>query len=137
VSGVQFPPAPLLEKPDDKKSHRVFFNYLLSTFTSMTSNDRIRKYLQVFFFVSIVVMIGYIYFLQSNKSGDGLNNMVPGSGAQQRKDFYPNGTLRAIGMTSGYEKDGKWIYYNQNGEVELIETYQNGKVISAEKQNIP
>ena len=99
----------------------------------MHSNQRLRKYLQIFFFVTVVGAIAYIYFLQKQEAGDGVSRFFPGSSVQQRKDFYPDGRLRAVGMTKGFEKDGKWVYFNTKGEVELIETYQNGKLTDSEK----
>jgi hypothetical protein len=99
----------------------------------MNSNDRARKYLQIFFFVSIVAAIAYLYVLQKAKSGDGVSRFFPGISVQQRKDFYPDGSIRAIGMIKGFEKNGQWIYYNPKGEVELVEVYDNGKLISSEK----
>jgi len=99
----------------------------------MSSNDRVRKYLQVFFFISVIAAIVYIYVLQKEKSGDNVSHFFPGMSVNQRKDYYPDGSLRAVGMTKGFEKNGQWIYYSPKGEVELIEVYENGKLISSEK----
>jgi hypothetical protein len=100
----------------------------------MNANDRIRKYLQIFFFVTVVLCVGYLYFLQQNKTSDHLNRLMPGGGMQLRKDYYPNGSLRAVGSINGFEKQGKWTYFNQKGEIELVETYENGRLISSEKK---
>jgi antitoxin component YwqK of YwqJK toxin-antitoxin module len=100
----------------------------------MKSKDRVRLYLQILFFGSIVFTVIALYVLNKQKSKDGASRFFPDMNNQQRVDYYPNGQIRAVGNTAGFNKDGKWLYYLENGKLQLIEVYQNGQLISSEKQ---
>lgn len=62
-------------------------------------------------------------------------------------EYYPNGTVKLIGHykendTDNWEnlwnrklcsvKHGKWLYYNEDGGIRLIEYYWNGKLVRVE-----
>ena len=101
----------------------------------MRANKRIRLYMQILFVLTVIITITLIYVNSRNKVKDGnvsrffpqINNM------QERVDKYPNGKIRAVGNIKGYGKEGRWVYYDSNGNIELIETYENGVLINSEK----
>jgi antitoxin component YwqK of YwqJK toxin-antitoxin module len=48
-------------------------------------------------------------------------------------EYYPGGNIKAYGMFKRIKdecriRDGKWIFYKENGEVEKTEVYKNGKL---------
>jgi hypothetical protein len=65
-------------------------------------------------------------------------------------EYYPDGKIKTKGafkIPPGNDwsnlklrqlcsvRDGKWIYYNESGKAELIETYVDGRVTNSEKPN--
>ncbi len=91
--------------------------------------------MQILFVFTVIITITLIYINSGNKAKDGnvsrffpqINNM------QERVDKYPNGKIRAVGNIKGYGKEGRWVYYDINGNIELIETYENGALVNTEK----
>ncbi len=102
----------------------------------MRANERLRIYLQWFFLIvalATIVVMFYNYYAKRN-AGE-IQGVVPGTKLEQRTDYYPDGKIRAQGYVSSIQKEGKWLYYDREGNVELIETYVNGNVISSVKVN--
>ena len=44
--------------------------------------------------------------------------------------YFKSGTPWCIGLTMNREKQGKWIYYRRNGEIQGVEVYKDGFQIS-------
>lgn len=102
----------------------------------MSDKETTRIYLQYFFFISIVVTIITLYVLQKEKSQGGGSRFFPQlNSKQKRTDYYPDGKIRATGTIYGFEKDGRWTYYDTTGNVVLIEVYEKGKLVSSEKND--
>jgi antitoxin component YwqK of YwqJK toxin-antitoxin module len=102
----------------------------------MIKKETARKYLQYFFFLSIALIFLGLYLLQKEKTQQGNNYIFPGFNTSQwRTDYYPDGKVRATGNTIGFEKDGKWIYYDTSGKVQFIEYYEKGRLIKTEHNN--
>lgn len=101
----------------------------------MRGNNKVRLYMQILFAITVVLTISLVYYNSKHKSKNGnvssffpqLNNM------QERIDKYPNGKIRARGNIKNNQKEGTWLYYDLNGKVELVETYEGGVLISAQK----
>jgi antitoxin component YwqK of YwqJK toxin-antitoxin module len=91
--------------------------------------------MQILFVITIITTITLIYINSKNKAKDGnVSHFFPQlNGLQERVDKYPNGKIIAIGNVKGYNKEGKWAYYNQAGKLEFIEIYENGILVSTEK----
>jgi uncharacterized protein YuzE len=100
----------------------------------MNTQDRVRRNLQILFFGSIVFTIVGLYILNKQKAQDGVSRFFPELSVKDRIDYYPNGKIRAAGKTIGFDKDGTWVYYNENGKVVVVEVYQKGKLITTEKK---
>jgi antitoxin component YwqK of YwqJK toxin-antitoxin module len=50
------------------------------------------------------------------------------------KSYYPCGQVQAIGHAAGTHKIGKWIFYSQAGQIELVLTYRNNRVVRYDKR---
>ena len=48
----------------------------------------------------------------------------------EQKAFWQNGNLRLIGTIKSAKKDGLWKYYNEDGTLDVIETFKDGKKIN-------
>ena len=44
-------------------------------------------------------------------------------------EFYNNGSKKVHGQLMGSQKEGRWIYLNENAKIIKAEIYRNGKII--------
>jgi antitoxin component YwqK of YwqJK toxin-antitoxin module len=53
------------------------------------------------------------------------------------KSYYPCGKLQAVGYIAGNTKVGRWVFYSETGEVSLVLTYRNNRVVRYDKRLSP
>ncbi len=101
----------------------------------MRGNNRIRLYMQILFGVTVVLTVFLVYYNSKHKSKNGnVSSFFPQlNSLQERIDKYPNGKIRARGNTRNNIKEGTWLYFDIHGNVELVETYENGVLINTQK----
>lgn len=101
----------------------------------MRGNNRIRFYMQILFAVTVVLTMFLVYYNSKYKSKSGnVSSFFPQlNGLQERIDKYPNGKIRARGNTRNNLKEGTWLYFDMNGNVELVEIYENGVLVKTQK----
>jgi antitoxin component YwqK of YwqJK toxin-antitoxin module len=50
------------------------------------------------------------------------------------KMYYPCGKVQAVGYTMNGKKVGKWTYYTSTGDIVLVLTFRNNKLIRYDKR---
>ena len=94
------------------------------------NNDRLRKFMIVFAIVFGVVALLGTYVRNAYVQKNGPKQSFFGNGGDWKVETYDDGKVKSQGaMINGYQKDGDWTYYRQDGSIEAVETYKDGRLI--------